>query len=196
MGYLQEKKKALMNSAKGSRLPSEYQEVEWIGSDGSGQYIIVEQRTATYPYFPFSLDDTFKIKISSLANTDRMSACAVASYAELLINNLVMSARFYVSGNPSSVVLIEDEPCEYDFYVSKVFNLRYSPFLLFAYNINGNYSFKGKIYYFRWNRGADVYKELVPCYRKSDNEIGMYDIINDIFYTNQGTGTFTKGDDV
>jgi hypothetical protein len=37
---------------------------------------------------------------------------------------------------------------------------------------------------------------LIPCYRKSDNEIGVYDIINEKFYTNIGTGTFTKGADV
>lgn len=37
---------------------------------------------------------------------------------------------------------------------------------------------------------------LVPCYRKSDNVIGMYDTINNQFYINQGSGTFTKGNDV
>ena len=37
---------------------------------------------------------------------------------------------------------------------------------------------------------------LIPCYRKSDTEIGMYDVINDIFYSNEGTGTFLKGGDV
>ncbi len=39
-------------------------------------------------------------------------------------------------------------------------------------------------------------RDFVPCYRKSDDEIGMYDLVNDIFYTNQGTGTFTKGPEV
>ena len=43
--------------------------------------------------------------------------------------------------------------------------------------------------------GTQIY-DLVPCYRKSDSVIGMYDIINDVFYTNQGTGTFTKWNDV
>ena len=39
-------------------------------------------------------------------------------------------------------------------------------------------------------------EDFIPCYRNSDGEIGLYDSINDIFYTNQGTGTFTKGPDV
>ena len=37
---------------------------------------------------------------------------------------------------------------------------------------------------------------FIPCYRKSDNEIGMFDTVSQTFYTNQGTGTFLKGDDV
>lgn len=37
---------------------------------------------------------------------------------------------------------------------------------------------------------------FIPCYRKSDGEIGMYDTVTDTFYTNAGTGTFTKGADI
>lgn len=32
-----------------------------------------------------------------------------------------------------------------------------------------------------------VLRDLVPCYRKSDNVVGMYDVQNDVFYTNAGT---------
>ena len=47
-----------------------------------------------------------------------------------------------------------------------------------------------------FKRANDEIKlDLVPCYRKSDGEIGMYDIIGDKFYTNAGTGTFIKGQD-
>ena len=41
-----------------------------------------------------------------------------------------------------------------------------------------------------------VYQYLVPCYRKSDNVVGMYDIINSKFYQNKGTGTFLMGTEV
>ena len=33
-------------------------------------------------------------------------------------------------------------------------------------------------------------------YRKSDKVIGLYDVVNGVFYTNAGSGTFTKGADV
>ena len=36
-------------------------------------------------------------------------------------------------------------------------------------------------------------RNFVPCYRKSDNIIGMYDTITRTFYTNKGTDTFIKG---
>lgn len=39
-------------------------------------------------------------------------------------------------------------------------------------------------------------RHFVPCYRKSDNIIGLYDIVNNVFYTNSGTGTFLKGENV
>lgn len=39
---------------------------------------------------------------------------------------------------------------------------------------------------------ADIY----PCYRKSDNVAGMYDIVRDVFLTNAGTGSFIVGPDV
>ncbi len=33
--------------------------------------------------------------------------------------------------------------------------------------------------------GNTLIRDFVPCYRKSDNEVGLYDIVNDVFYTNR-----------
>ena len=39
--------------------------------------------------------------------------------------------------------------------------------------------------------------KLIPCYRKADNEIGLYDTVNDVFYTNANSvGYFDKGSDI
>ena len=43
---------------------------------------------------------------------------------------------------------------------------------------------------------GQMVRNLIPCYRKSDNEIGFYDTINGVFYANQGTGTPIAGSDV
>lgn len=38
--------------------------------------------------------------------------------------------------------------------------------------------------------------ELIPCYRKSDGVIGLYDVAEGKFYTNEGSGNFAKGPDM
>lgn len=43
-----------------------------------------------------------------------------------------------------------------------------------------------------WQSGNQI-RDMYPCYRKSDNVIGMYDIVGKTFYTNAGSGTFYKG---
>lgn len=53
-----------------------------------------------------------------------------------------------------------------------------------------------KIYQFTVQDGNTPVLNLVPCYRIADGVIGMYDLVNNIFHTNAGTGTFTKGADV
>lgn len=80
------------------------------------------------------------------------------------------------------------------------------------YNVDGITGNNPNIYLFAFNpsnihEGIKVYnckiwnndvliRNFIPCYRKSDGEIGMYDIVEDKFYTNSGTGTFVKGKDI
>jgi len=56
--------------------------------------------------------------------------------------------------------------------------------------------FVGKLYFCKLYDNGTLVRDFVPCYRKADGEIGLYDAVNDVFYTNQGTGTFAKGADV
>lgn len=42
------------------------------------------------------------------------------------------------------------------------------------------------------NKEAD----FIPCYRKADHKPGMYDLVTNTFFTNQGTGEFVLGPDV
>jgi hypothetical protein len=44
--------------------------------------------------------------------------------------------------------------------------------------------------------GDTIKRNMIPCYRKSDNEPGMYDLVNGTFYTNAGSGTFLMGNEV
>lgn len=53
-----------------------------------------------------------------------------------------------------------------------------------------------EIYHFILYQNNTKIRDMYPCYRVSDNVIGMYDIVNGTFYTNSGTGLFHKGPNV
>ena len=53
------------------------------------------------------------------------------------------------------------------------------------WTISNNRRYYVKIY--NWD---DLVRDMVPCYRKSDGVIWMYDLVNDIFYTNSWSWTF------
>lgn len=68
---------------------------------------------------------------------------------------------------------------------------------LFAYyrmDNNTYYPTTMRIQHFALSMGSDI--DLYPCYRKADGVAGMYDIVNNVFYTNAGTGTFIVGADI
>lgn len=51
----------------------------------------------------------------------------------------------------------------------------------------------GNLYNCEIYDGNTLIRNFIPCYRNSDNEAGLYDLVNNVFYTNQGTGVFTYG---
>lgn len=65
---------------------------------------------------------------------------------------------------------------------------------LFQYN-NRMY-FYGRLYQFQIYDDDKLVRNFIPCYRKSDNTIGLYDVVNNRFYTNAGKGMFLKGNDM
>lgn len=53
-----------------------------------------------------------------------------------------------------------------------------------------------KLYYLKMYSDGDLVRDYIPCYRKSDSVIGLYDLVSNTFFTNQGSGSFTKGGDI
>ncbi len=49
------------------------------------------------------------------------------------------------------------------------------------------------IYAFKLWDGEELIRDYVPCLRKGDNKPGMYDLVTNEFYTNQGEGEFLYG---
>ena len=69
---------------------------------------------------------------------------------------------------------------------------------IFVDNDNGtiNEQWAFKLYYFKIRDNWTLVRNFIPCYRKSDNVIWLYDLVNSAFYTNAWSWTFSKGNDV
>lgn len=54
-----------------------------------------------------------------------------------------------------------------------------------------------KIYRYKLSQNGVLVRDFIPCYRRSDNKPGMYDIVNKVFYSNaHSDGEFIVGADV
>ena len=70
---------------------------------------------------------------------------------------------------------------------------------LFALDRNWSaieYSNTGRIHYIKLYDNWTLVRNFVPCYRKSDSVIWLYDLVNSAFYNNAWSWTFTKWPDV
>lgn len=76
----------------------------------------------------------------------------------------------------------------------KTFNVN-NPLYIFAGNMGGNIEQRTKyrLHYFKMYDNNTLVRDFSPVKRKSDNVLGLYDKVNNVFYTNAGTGTFIAG---
>ena len=76
------------------------------------------------------------------------------------------------------------------------------PLGLFCYNATNEANIKTYVHYglrvysCKLYDGETLIRDFVPCFRKSDDVVGMYDLVNNVFYTSASTGVFTKGNNV
>lgn len=52
------------------------------------------------------------------------------------------------------------------------------------------------LYGARMSQGSEIVREYIPCYRKSDGEIGVFETFTEQFIPSQVSGGFTKGADI
>lgn len=184
-----------------SQLPTEYQEVEYLRSDG-GQHIELD-------YIP---NQNTKVKIDFMAtNTD----CAIFG-SRIDYNNaaftlywsktnsaaIEIGSSFYSLGSlaDSNRHLVEMSNTAFIMDGSTVHTYSTGNFkpnakfrLFHSGGTDSLAKMQGDIYSCEISEGYDLMCCLVACYRKADNEAGVYDIVNKVFYTNAGSGVFTVG---
>ena len=199
-------------------LPSDYQQVEYIESTGT-QYIDTGVKpNATQ----FGIDTKMSIDISAIdqqqyalgsSNVDAprrpitieysyagkgviiaYSKSSSNKYFIIPYTNGILNIYYNVSGTSITAKINSNEFSDScDSYSDNNNNI-----YLFSHNRGGSPKFDNfvKIYSFKMTSNDSIVRNFIPCYRRSDGVIGLYDTINNAFYTNQGTGTFNKGNNV
>ena len=62
-----------------------------------------------------------------------------------------------------------------------------------AFSTRSNTTYKMHFRYLCFYQGTTKKFELIPCIRKSDNKVGMYDKVNGVFYSSETGTEFTIG---
>lgn len=205
-------RRRVLMAQKKKRLPSEYQEVEWIQSTEEKQFILL----------PYGFEETDTVTITASIDTKYSTDHYIIAPTTWNNNNnrFAMVGVYggvygvgYGNRSTSGTRLVPMTNNDGDMhtwtFANKIFNITDLNLsinvsdaqfggvtsnlkLFYGYNKNKD----GKLSYYKHVKlNGEVY-EFIPCYRKADAEIGLYDIANNVFYTNDGTGTFLKGADV
>lgn len=185
-----------------SGLPSEYQEVEYLQSSGT-QYIdtgvvLDDTMTIRIKYDFIRAGFVFGSRSSATSRYSGITNESGGSYNIRYGNTVIYSQNTTPTGtvdvviSPNGVVLngetVSTTAYGDSFYAGNCY--------LFTTNSNGD-NFTGEYAINRIRRFTiDNVIDLVPCKRKSDDVLGMYDLVNDTFLTNAGTGTFIAGGNV
>lgn len=187
-----------------SRLPKEYQEVEWIKSNDNA-------------YIDANITITSDIGFEVTANIPTGTNGVIlgnylpGNYFFFVYSYPDNAMTFFPSKNASTVsmTVARDTKTTFSFKngvlddgttqttVSTYATAEIGqPIYLFSGRTN-NWFASFTLYRCKIYNGSTVVKDLIPCYRKADGEIGLYDLITENFYSNANSvGSFTKGNDV
>lgn len=203
----------IYTSSSSPRLPSAYQEVEYIQSSWT-QYI----NTWWYPSsnyckviadWVFGFLDDWNVLFWM---TNGSNGYSIQSHQNKYYINAwsTWNLNTQLTAGDWDDGIIEYEATNGTLNISVIWNIytgSYSwsvaqstrPMYIFKLNENGSATWGTpmKLREFKIYSGADTLaRDFIPCYRIADSVIWLYDIVNDQFYTNAGTWSFTKWSDV
>lgn len=218
------RRRALMARVEsGRRLPAAFQEVEYLeSSDSQSPYI---ETRIKMPKEIVCVEELVILKNADqygwgAISSNGFSAAGFGFYGGRLQYNY--SGQYVFRQAPpisigercnTKLVLLDGSQTSYKdgvsdpSWVASISNTKSVEGLnIFLFKANGN-SNRGpmRLYYIKFLTPDErtILGEFIPCYRKSDNEPGMYDLCGSIcpltnspFYINAGTGEFLVGPDV
>ena len=177
-------------------LPAEYQQVEWIGhTQNTSSYILI-----TYPNYSNINLGKIEVVLSNIASSIANPIVFGGVYA----NGTCTSPHFDLNGavgNNTCVPKLSDvvDKTQKTTYVLAPKTATQRSQTNYGYSAlgwDGN-SFVANLRAYSilvYDQSDNVLFNGVPCYRKSDNVIGLFDAVNQAFFPVRGT--WTKGADV
>lgn len=199
--------------AREYELPEEYERVGYLQAGGSDvAYINTEllpESTDTYIAVA-QIDNTGNNTVNYFIYTNNSGLRRNANLWELYINGSRHQYSYDTTyGNSGSTISTQQNAVftNYPYAVARISLTQTvtvtpttNPYYIFAQNNNGT-AVQGSTGSFRiWYIEIPNRLQLIPCKRKSDNVLGMYDLKGNIcsltntpFFINAGTGSFTYG---
>lgn len=201
----------IYGNTKQSLLPDEYQQVEYIEATGE-QYFelnyIPNNKTNSRGKFQVTNTSTASILFGARQKSAASNFYGfnwgggspykwVNSYYTGKTTEVRIDNKVHTFDKKAGVLKLDGN--EIGNYTPSVttWNTTYK-MIVFGCNTGGTVGLnpEARLSYLAIDEGEGDLFVLVSCYRKSDGEIGMYDVVNNVFHTNQGTGTFLKGADI
>lgn len=211
MGMIEIRRRVIFGDGGSGEIPKEYQKVEYIECGNKDAYIITDYLSSNTASAKWGMSF-----VGSIPNGEKCvfgwlgEGAEQGFYADFYGNKFygaVLNSRYRgrITVYPDVVY-----DCSMDGISLSIGNNKQSPeytgssntpsrlgiFCANKYDEPFWIASSMRLYYLNVFSGKTLTASFVPCYRITDGEIGMYDLISERFYTNEGTGKFKKGMDV
>ena len=185
-----------------SNPPTGYTLLEYLGVESSGAYIDTGVANTANAYFEvdcnwtsapsnnsgiFGAQISYEYAINAWQGTAFISAGVHANISTPLTRHTLKAdaSGIYIDSVATGVTPNWSYATGRNYYI-------------LANNYNGDVlkASNAKVYSVKLWNGDTLVRDFVPVKRDSDDVLGMYDLVNDVFYTNAGTGSFIAGEEL
>lgn len=188
-------------------IPEGYTQIDYIQSDGSGQYIDSE-----FVPDPANSSIVMDAELYTDCTDKHFIGCRHTSTSKAFALMITQSSKWRSDYNDSRIqfstppkngrlglVINSSNAKVGNELISRTvsnFTLDY-PAYIFAINTGGSTSTFApiRVYSVQMYKNNDMVRNFIPCIQNSNGEIGLYDLVQNKFYSNSGTGSFIAGPD-
>ena len=190
-----------------SRLPQGYQEVEYIESSGT-QYIDTGYKpTSNNLRIACEFEYTADHSASSVFGSESSGKYSivpwgapefyVGSSTQLLAQTTALNTKYALDAHANAgtlTVSLNGTTNSASYSGSILTTVNMGIFCNIVAGVASQFC-SMKLYAMYIYDNGNLVRDFVPCYRKSDNVAGLYDLVNGTFYTNAGSDVFAVGTD-